>query len=62
MSSYVCPACGNEDEDDLIPIDGMFTIEVGDWNRYKENIKLYACRKCSCLQVNNFHFYHKDKS
>lgn len=61
MNDYVCPGCGDtNNEDNLVPIDGKFTIEVGDYNRYQEDVKIYACKVCSCLQVNNWHFRHKE--
>jgi hypothetical protein len=58
MSDFVCPGCGNTNEKDLKRIRGHFTIEVGDWHTSQEEISIYACTKCSCLQVNDFHFNH----
>jgi len=58
MYEYNCPGCGDTDETNLVPIKGSFYISSDHITEDRE-IKIYACKKCSCLQVNNYHFDHK---
>ena len=56
-----CPGCGNEDEEEFIKIDGDFSIETGDYHKYKEEVSLWGCTKCSCVIVNHMYkFNHKE--
>ena len=59
MDDYVCPGCGDTDYDNLIKLHHVTPTIKLDYD--SEDIVLYACKKCSCVQVKNWKFNHKDK-
>jgi len=58
---YKCPGCGNTDQAKLVEIGGKFTVETGDYHKSQSDICVCACLECSCMQVLNFGFSHKEK-
>lgn len=51
--NYSCPGCGTTDKQ-LVAINGFFTFE-DEYNNEQE-IKLYACKRCSTVQVDHWKF------
>jgi len=58
---YVCPSCGDDDDKNLVELKGIRPIVKSGYGDYDELV-LFACKKCSCVQVNNWKFEHKAQS
>ncbi|MEN6549984.1 MAG: hypothetical protein ABFE07_28405 [Armatimonadia bacterium] len=60
MNDLVCPSCGNHDMHDFRRIYGGFTVASGELDELREEVRLYGCRRCSTVIVQDWRFRMKD--